>query len=149
MIVEIVALVTLLGAATDKELARDKTRLQGAWTLVSVSVDGERNSEDPVSLKLVFAGDTVRVLLNGRNHNCTYRLDSSKTPKQMDLFASQSNGKQRAYPPWIYELSGEELRVGSGFSGPAPEVEILDRMPRPADFSAPGTANLVFRRSRE
>ena len=94
-------------AAADNRPDWDK--LQGVWALVALTMGGVSDSPEVQQLKqgnkeVVFEGDTTFILMP-----VNFRLDPTKTPKQIDLIPKQQN--PGFVFPGIYELNGDELKV--------------------------------------
>jgi uncharacterized protein (TIGR03067 family) len=118
----------------EKQLMGDQEKIQGGWALVS----GERNGKplpDEVlpHVKLIFAGDKLTTKHKDRETEATFKLVSSKTPKEIDLDMDGSVGKG------IYQLEGDTLRIVHGEVG----------NPRPKDFPAAGSGLTVLVLKRE
>src|SRR5262245_16026128 len=98
----------------------DKDRLQGTWEISAATQGGKTRRLEDIgaevarSKTLQFIGDkvlTVMVNTGGKEVEFNYRfkVDSSRTPKEIDLTPEgESKGKAG---PGIYELEGDLLRV--------------------------------------
>jgi uncharacterized protein (TIGR03067 family) len=118
----------------EKQPMGDQEKLQGTWALVS----GERNGKalpDEVlqHIKLIFAGDKLTTKHKDRKAEATFKLDSSRTPKEMDLDMEGNVGKG------IYQLDGDSLKIAHGEVGDA----------RPKDFPKAGSGLTVLVLKRE
>lgn len=115
-------LITCLLVASDPS---DKEKLQGTWEVIRVEQAGQKVPESaPIYKRIyVFNGDKtfVRGEEGNRQSEAKYRLDSSKTPKEIDLLVPDATLKG------IYEIEGDELKLHIG--GPAGDED------RPNDFS--------------
>jgi RNA polymerase sigma factor (sigma-70 family) len=130
-------------AAQAKEAPRasDMERLQGAWTLVAMESAGKKASEDEVKTTggtLECAGDSVLVRQEGESRTAGLRIDSTKTPKQIDFVV----GRNEVHPG-IYRLDGDTLTICKSH----PPME------RPTEFATKAGARwpmlLVFKKSGE
>jgi uncharacterized protein (TIGR03067 family) len=135
----------MLVAACGLFLAADKTqekqpmgaqeKIQGSWALVS----GERNGKplpDEViqQIKLIFAGNKLTTKHKDRATEATFRLDASKTPKEIDLNMEGQVGKG------IYELEGDTLKIAHG--------EVGDARPKEFPKAGSGLTVLVLKRAK-
>jgi uncharacterized protein (TIGR03067 family) len=112
----------------------DQENIQGTWALAS----GERNgkalpAEVVQQVKLIFAGDKLTTKHKDRKTEATFKLDSNKTPKEIDLDMDGNVGKG------IYELDGDSLKIVHGEVGDA----------RPKDFPGAGAGLTVLVLKRE
>ena len=127
----------LLGAdkTKEKQPMGDQEKVQGTWALVS----GERNgrplpAEVIQHIQLIFAGDKLATKHKDRKTEATFKLDSNKTPKEIDLEMEGNVGKG------IYQLDGDTLKIVHGEVGDA----------RPKDFpkAGSGLTFLVLKREK-
>ena len=82
----------------------DMKTLQGTWTLVSGEKDGEPLPEQDVKdSKLTIVGDTHTVQVGDMKLKGTQKLDSTKTPKQID--ANDTEGPTIGLNFGIYEIT--------------------------------------------
>jgi RNA polymerase sigma factor (sigma-70 family) len=103
-----VALVLLIQG---RKAQTDAERLQGTWKAARVWFHGQE--VPPVNLEMIFAGErfTMRAEILPPM-SATFRVDSSKDPKEIDLF----------YPggvtnPGIYHLDGDHLQLSINTEG--------------------------------
>jgi uncharacterized protein (TIGR03067 family) len=106
------AVVFMLAADDSKDARSDAKMIEGAWTVESIEVDGQKTPDDEIKkFKLTIDGDKyaltneVGVISKGK-----LKLDSSKKPKTMDITPSEgdNSGQEMA---GIYELDGMKLKV--------------------------------------
>ena len=139
-------LLTVIGAALsvssadDSQAAKkDLAQLQGEWTMVSGSADGQpMPAEMAKQMKRVCKGDELAVTMAGNTFfKAKITLDATKTPKTIDYAMTEgiTKGKQQL---GIYELNGDTFK--SCFAKPGAE--------RPADFK-PGEGRTVSVWKRE
>ena len=114
----LVALGLLFGAV--QAMADDKTekdKFQGAWTLVNLEENGEGkevNKDSDHYIKLKIEGDKFLITLKRNNetrdHEATFKLDTSKKPKTIDLtlMGGDQDGKEMK---GLYELDGDTLKI--------------------------------------
>ena len=117
-----------LACADDNEAAKkDISQLQGEWTMVSGSADGQPMPEGMrKQMKRICKGDELTVMMGDRTYfKAKITLDPSKKPKTIDyqMLEGPSKGKQQL---GIYELDGDSFK--SCFGKPGDE--------RPTDFKA-------------
>ena len=79
--------------AEDPVSKKDLDKLQGSWKLVSAMRDGEALPADEVKkTSMVIKGDTFlfpKSAEDATSKEGTFRLDATKTPKQMDTTSSE------------------------------------------------------------
>jgi uncharacterized protein (TIGR03067 family) len=130
------AVACLLGADEPKmaEIKKDAEAFQGKWQMVSVVRNGEVVPSTFLATgELVVKGDVYKVSLNDISATATFKLDPSKTPKQIDFtYTDGANNGQTIQG--IYELKGEELKVCRGLD---------DKTPRPKKFEAAADSELI------
>ena len=96
------------GAAEDKP-KDDATAVQGTWVTVARSKPAE---PDIICEQVVFKGDklTFHYKFDGKQFTteCTFKLDSTASPKRIDFTPADGGNKGKAYPG-IYEFKDGEL----------------------------------------
>jgi uncharacterized protein (TIGR03067 family) len=99
------AVVLLLGAqAADK----DEDKMQGTWTFVSAEKGGEKAPEDEIKkLKVTIKGNELIIGDGKRDEKATFKLDSSKKPKALDVTPPRDDKPVLG----IYELDGDNLKM--------------------------------------
>jgi uncharacterized protein (TIGR03067 family) len=108
------------GLAEDKG-ASDQKKIQGTWTVVSGERDGKPIPEEKTkSVRVTFAGDQVTLAHGDESNKHTFKLNSSKNPKEIDVDFDGKPGLG------IYELKGDTLKIAHGEMG----------SPRPKDFTS-------------
>jgi uncharacterized protein (TIGR03067 family) len=97
----------------DKDGKSDKDLLQGPWRVVSAEVSGKKASADELKElqkdPMVFRGDR----LIGR-YEADYKLDPTKSPKEIDVTPATTPGTQKMTFRGIYRLDGDELTLCLG-----------------------------------
>jgi len=112
------AIVLNGGLVAGDDETDDKDKIQGEWSLVSMETSGRKMDEEAIKKsKLEVKNNEWVSTANGRELTRTYKLDSSKSPKQIDLVSKQEDKKVT----WlaIYKIDGDALT----FCWPAPGAE--------------------------
>jgi uncharacterized protein (TIGR03067 family) len=119
--------ISLARAADDEAVKKDLAQLQGEWTMVSASADGQPMSEDMLKqMKRVCKGDEITVTMGDQVFlKAKITIDPSKKPKTIDYDMTDgfSKGKKQL---GIYELNGDTFKAC--FNSPGAE--------RPTEFKA-------------
>jgi uncharacterized protein (TIGR03067 family) len=118
---------SLVRAADDEAAKRDLAQLQGEWTMVSGSANGEAMPEEMrKGMKRLCKGDEITVMM-GENVflKAKLTLDPSKKPKTIDYEMTEgyTKGKKQL---GIYELNGDTFKAC--FNSPGAE--------RPTEFKS-------------
>ena len=116
-----------IAAAGDKS-ANDAKDLQGVWQAVDLEANGEKSPADQVKeLKIVFKGDEVFVVKpSGEDPKNKFKLDSSKTPKTIDVIPIDGSDKGTIHAG-IYSLKKGRLTLCINIFGKDPAL-------RPTEF---------------
>jgi RNA polymerase sigma factor (sigma-70 family) len=103
--------VALIFLTQGRKAQTDAELLQGTWKEAKVWFRGQE--VPPVNLEMIFAGDrfTMRADILPPM-SATFRVDSSKDPKEIDLF--YPNGVTN---PGIYRLDGDHLQLSINTEG--------------------------------
>jgi uncharacterized protein (TIGR03067 family) len=106
---------------------KDMAELQGEWTMVSGSADGQEMPEAMLKqARRICKGDVTSVTIGGQTFlKAKFTIDPSKKPKAIDyeMLDGITKGKKQL---GIYELGGNTVK----FCFASPDVE------RPGDFKA-------------
>ena len=138
----LVAIATSLVAAEDNEaVKKDIASLQGEWSMVSGSADGEPMPDAMLKqMKRVCKGDESTTTMGGRVFmKAKITIVPSKKPKTIDYDMTEgfTKGKKQL---GIYELDGDTFKSCFGAAGAE----------RPTDFSSkPGDGRTVSVWKRE
>jgi uncharacterized protein (TIGR03067 family) len=125
---------TQAGSPAQDKAKSDRELIQGTW----IAVSGERNGEklNEFQLKnweeMVFKDDNF-TREGGEKKEGTFKLDPSKTPKEIDLML-QVKGQDTTWPG-IYELKGNKLKLALNPN-------------RPSEFDSKGGVVIVFERKK-
>jgi uncharacterized protein (TIGR03067 family) len=101
--------VLAAGAASWADDETDKAKLQGRWVLTSINMKGQvLPLPDGKKVVLTFYTDGKLISEGGEKGKLegTYKIDSSKNPKQIDLL------KQKEDTAGVYAFEGETLKIG-------------------------------------
>ena len=114
-------------AAETDAAKKDLARLQGEWTMVSGSADGQPVPDEMRNqMKRVCTKDELTVTMAGRVYlKAKITLDPSKTPKTIDYQMTDGFTKGQTQLG-IYEFDGETFKSSFGKPGGA----------RPTDFTS-------------
>ena len=133
----LLGLTLLLGAAEPRkdDSTNDLEPLQGGWTMVLVFRNGQEASPDLAkSGELVIEDQEYRAKLGSDSMTATIKVDSSKTPKQIDLTLSTGENKGQTVKG-IYKITGDDLTICRGLTAKAA---------RPTEFAAPVDSGLLL-----
>jgi uncharacterized protein (TIGR03067 family) len=130
-------------APRDDATKKDMAKFQGTWTVVEIERNGEKDPEDRIKdIKLTVNGNK-RTLKRGDEvvAQSTFKLDASKSPKQIDITLESGDAKGRTFHG-IYEIDGDTQKVCLNLMGDD----------RPKDFSAKADSGCllqVFKREKK
>jgi uncharacterized protein (TIGR03067 family) len=110
------------GSAQNKEQIdkadKDLALIQGSWQVTSFTEDGVKFGEsETAQVKLVIKGNALTLVGMGDDKQATFKIDSSKKPKQVDVFPEGGGPDKFAC---IYELTAETLKICGAADGPRP-----------------------------
>jgi uncharacterized protein (TIGR03067 family) len=96
---------------------REEEKLAGTWQVVSVEVDGQAvPPKEFRGLKMTFkAGKFTAQKGQGDKQEGTYKLDPSKSPKQIDISRKDGPAEGRNQLA-VYSLAGNTLKICSAGS---------------------------------
>jgi uncharacterized protein (TIGR03067 family) len=119
--------ISLIRAADDDAVKKDLAQLQGEWTMVSGSADGQPMPEEMrKEMKRLCKGDEITVMMGDQVFlKAKLTLDPSKKPKTIDYEMTEgyTKGKKQL---GIYELNGDTFKAC--FNSPGAE--------RPTEFKS-------------
>jgi RNA polymerase sigma factor (sigma-70 family) len=130
-------------AKEDKEAERakeDKEAIQGVWLVTSAETGGGDFKKLKAN-KWIFTADKLTWRLEGlQEATVAYKLDPSKTPKQLDFTPTDGPEKDKTTPA-IYGLDGDVLKI----CVPAPTAG-----PRPTELvTKKGVETMLFTLKRQ
>jgi len=134
---KVISILSLIGLASlaatfataqdTNAIKKDMAALQGKWSMVSGSADGQPMPEEiRAQMKRVCIGDEVTVRMGSQTFlKAKFTVDPSKSPKTIDYEMTEgfTKGKKQL---GIYELEGDTFKAC--FAAPGEE--------RPADFAS-------------
>jgi steroid delta-isomerase-like uncharacterized protein len=89
----------------------DLAKFQGAWAAVTFEKHGEETPEEHLGeVRLVIEGDRYRYEEPGGGFEGRYRLDPTRSPKEIDSIPTSGEHRGRV-APGIYEIDGDTHRV--------------------------------------
>ena len=121
------ATISSASAADDQAVKKDLAQLQGEWSMVSGSADGQPMPDQQLKqMKRVCKGDETTTMMGGRIFiKAKITIDPSKKPKTIDYQMTDGFTKGKTQFG-IYEVDGDTFK--SCFGKPGAE--------RPADFTS-------------
>jgi uncharacterized protein (TIGR03067 family) len=88
---------------------KDLDLVKGKWTIVSVIEDGKTNEEESGGT-ITFAEDKMVLQVRDGEHTGTFKLDTGKKPKQIDVTPLDGPEKGKVMEG-IYELTKDGLKI--------------------------------------
>jgi RNA polymerase sigma-70 factor (ECF subfamily) len=89
----------------------DTAKLQGAWAIVSVEVEGQPLAMDKLKdARLTIQGKEYSFRLGEMRLELTYQLDPGKSPKAIDLILVEGADKGKSYRG-IYTLEKDRYKI--------------------------------------
>jgi uncharacterized protein (TIGR03067 family) len=121
----------LVGADAKEDLKKEKDKLIGTWSVITIEVPkGEKGPSDKEikEMKFVFAEDKVTPKFGEmEDQPVNYRLDPSKKPKEIDIMIPKGM-------KGIYTLDGDTLTM----------CVVAKGDPRPKEFKADADTKAVI-----
>jgi uncharacterized protein (TIGR03067 family) len=127
----------LLGAAEAGQVdaTTDLGPIQGGWKMVLGFINGEELSADQIKTgELRIEDDQYHAKLGAVASTSTIKVDSSKTPKEIDWTYTAGDQKGKTVKG-IYKVAGDDLTICRGLT----EMEA-----RPTEFAAPVDSGLLL-----
>lgn len=109
--------------------------MQGTWIPVAYIVDGKPLSEDERGkIELTIKGNMSTFTRDGKTGTGTYKPDSSKKPRQLDIVVTA--GEKKGITLYaIYAIEDDVLKIC---------YEIADRKDRPKEFESKKGSGFVL-----
>ncbi len=107
----VVVVLVFLAAADNKEEATklEKAKFEGNWLIVTAEYDGKEIPKDKLKGgRLHFKDDALvsKGVKVAKDNECTYSIDPTKDPKEIDIIA-----KDGVIVQGIYLMEGNRLKV--------------------------------------
>lgn len=126
----------------DRAIAEDRSRIQGTWRVVSLTINGdEAKQEDARKIVVVNGPDGAwKVVVDGKEvTRGTSEIDPTKKPKSLDFIPTEGDAKGRLFLG-IYELGEKNRRMCFAPTGKE----------RPIEFSSSrGSGHILLTFERE
>ena len=130
---------------------KDKEKLQGKWVMTGVKFGGKDVDipKDKGQVVITFSGDKVTYQEGDKPaEEGTYKLDTSKKPKQIDVTKKESkDGKGKDEMKGIYSLEGDTLKIGFAFQVKKDKEE--PPAMRPSSFEGMDVIVMTFTRAKK
>lgn len=116
----------LLGRAATAD-DKDLDKLKGKWTVLSVERDGKELENFKDGTREIDSDKYTLTPKSGAKHSGTFKVDSGKKPKTMDMVPDGGQYKGKTLQG-IYEIDGDTLKIC--FAEPGKD--------RPTEFTSKG-----------
>jgi uncharacterized protein (TIGR03067 family) len=112
--------------------------LRGTWSLVGVELMGRKIDLPKMQMTITF--DKGKAVMNDgtRREESTYKIDDSKTPKEIDIHGPKNQGNQTMKA--IYKFESDTLKIAFSANGPG--------LPRPTAFDGKDAGVMVLKRTK-
>ena len=139
----VVALLVATPVALAQKPAKEDIKLmEGTWIPVSAELNGMTLPEEGLkSMKLVIQKDEYTVHVGNQLDHGTLNVDSSKTPRRMDIKGVTGPNKDKLIPA-IYELKDDTLKICYNLQDMAPPKEFKTK-------DKPGLFLVLYRRDKK
>ncbi len=137
----LLAIVALVGAAAAEDKAdADLTKIQGAWKLASLEIEGKTIPAPEGAGIFIFGKDKKLVMKEKAkaDKEGTFTMDASKDPKELDLIGGKD--KEKEVMRTIYKLDGDTLKLAFSAEGP--------KGGRPSSFDSKKAAIMILKRQK-
>jgi uncharacterized protein (TIGR03067 family) len=95
----------------------DGRKMQGTWKPATAELAGKPFPDDVLkTMKLILADGKYTVMVGERPDEGAMKLDSSKSPRAMDIVGTKGPNQGKSIPA-IYELNGSTLKICYDLSG--------------------------------
>ena len=119
------ALVAVAGLVSAEEKKFDAAKLEGKWKITEGLKSGSKVAEENLKAEVTITKDTVTIKGGDMTHVMSYKLDTSKSPVQIDMEGKEGPAAG-SKAEGIVALDGETLKLAyttniPGFDGKRPE----------------------------
>jgi uncharacterized protein (TIGR03067 family) len=105
---KLMLLILALGLVPGADEKKDIDVFKGTWKISSVKINGDAPPE--MKGTFTFDGTDLKIKLGSQDHQVTFKLDSTKKPKEIDV--TPGDGPQAGMlMRGIYSLSKDELKI--------------------------------------
>jgi uncharacterized protein (TIGR03067 family) len=133
---KILATIALIASAVAGTVARadDTKDLQGEWQAVEAQINGKKvtkDDDDAKNMRLIIKDNDLTIPSpkgDGKDRKKTFKLDASKSPKQIDITSLDGAEKDQT-AACIYKLEKDRLTLCIPYFAKDPTV-------RPTEFKA-------------
>jgi uncharacterized protein (TIGR03067 family)/prepilin-type processing-associated H-X9-DG protein len=109
-----------VGFDADQGADKDQALFQGTWQITAFTEGGEKKNDDQnAQIKVIVKGNSISLQFEGKGEtkHGTYKLDSSKKPKQIDIIP-ENGGDMKI--EGIYEVTADTFKLCATMGGPRP-----------------------------
>jgi uncharacterized protein (TIGR03067 family) len=117
MLAFLLATTSLMSSDNQNALEKDYALFNGVWAFNLVVVDGAKQPDVPFETNkmIVVSAERRFIVVQGKKiTRGIFQMDPTRTPKQIDVTATNSQGKSLTTLA-IYELEGDTYKVCSSF----------------------------------
>jgi uncharacterized protein (TIGR03067 family) len=113
----VLSVAFLAGADPGKQNAKELEPFQGTWKIAALEVEGNKlDIDDFKETRLTVKGDTFTMATAGATYKGTFKIDSAKKPKMIDM--SYTDGPEKGKTSLgIYEIDGDTWKICIGLTG--------------------------------
>ena len=123
----LLATTSLMSSDNQNAIEKDYALFNGVWAFDLVEVDGAKQPDVPFETNrmIVVSAERRFIVVQGKKiTRGSFTMDATKTPKQIDIIATNSQGKSLTTLA-IYELEGDTYKVCSSFQSNERPMEFL------------------------
>ena len=120
---------SLMSTDNQNAIEKDYALFNGVWAFDLVEVDGAKQPDVPIETHkmIVVSAERRFIVVQGKKiTRGVFQMDPTRTPKQIDVTATNSQGKSLTTLA-IYELEGDTYKVCSSFRSNERPPEFLSK----------------------